>query len=46
MKRYKDKLGKEEFAKKEMTITVGASLIAGGVSAAITNPLECITVNK
>lgn len=46
MKNYKDKLGKEEFSKKELTITVGASFLAGGISAAITNPLECITVNK
>jgi hypothetical protein len=25
---------------------VGVSLIAGSISAALTNPFECITVNK
>lgn len=35
-----------EFKDKEMSVNVGASLIAGSISAAVTNPLEMITVNK
>lgn len=36
----------KEFKTKEMQFNVGASLIAGSISAAVTNPLEMITVNK
>jgi len=38
--------GKEEFERKEMSINFAGGFIAGCVAAAITNPLECITVNK
>jgi len=46
MKSWKDRLGKEEFEKKEHLVNFGAGLTAGAISAAVTNPLECITVNK
>lgn len=46
MKNQKIKLGKQEFEKQENKINFVAGLAAGGISAAITNPLECITVNK
>lgn len=36
----------EEFKAIEMRTNVVASFLAGGIAAAITNPLECITVNK
>lgn len=36
----------KDFKEKEMSINIGASLVAGSISAAITNPLEMITVNK
>ena len=46
MKHWKIKLGKEEFEKHENKVNFGAGLAAGAIGAAITNPLECITVNK
>ena len=46
MKHYKDKLGKQEFEKHEFKYNLAISLFTGCVSAALTNPLECIAVNK
>jgi hypothetical protein len=46
MKHFKTKLGTVEFEKQENKVNVGAGLAAGAISAAVTNPLECITVNK
>lgn len=43
---YKKGRTAEEFKEIEMRTNVFASFLAGGVAAAITNPLECITVNK
>ena len=45
MNHYKNKYTKEEYEKKEVLINVGASFISGAVSSALTNPLECVTVN-
>ena len=36
----------KEFEKVEMQCNVVGSFLAGGIAAAFTNPLECITVNK
>ena len=46
MKHFKVKLGREEFEKQENKVNFAAGLAAGAIGAAITNPLECITVNK
>lgn len=46
MKHFRSRLGEKEFKSKEMSVNVGASLIAGSLAAAVTNPLEMITVNK
>ena len=35
----------EDYSKNEAKLSVIGSCIAGGVAAAMTNPLECITVN-
>ena len=43
---YKKKYSNKEYEKKEMMINIGASVISGAVSSAITNPMECITVNQ
>ena len=43
---YKKGKTAEEFEQIEMRANVIASFLAGGIAAAITNPLECITVNK
>lgn len=43
---FKIKYGEKEFKEKEMKINVAASFFAGGIAAGLTNPLECITVNK
>ena len=42
----KKSLGEKKYKKNEDLCNVGASFLAGSVAAAITNPLECITVNK
>jgi fructose-specific phosphotransferase system IIC component len=42
---YKKKYSKQEYETKEVMINIGASIISGAVSSAITNPMECITVN-
>jgi hypothetical protein len=46
MNYFKEKYTSEEYKKKEMQINVSASFIAGSIAAAVTNPLEMITVNK
>ena len=44
---YKNKYSKQEYEKREIDINIGASLISGAVrSSAITNPMECIIVNR
>ena len=43
---YKQKLGKTEFENHQTKINLGSSLFACCLAAALTNPLECITVNK
>ena len=37
---------KEQFMRRETPISLTGGLIAGCVASALTNPLECITVNK
>tara|TARA_B110000285_G_C14937619_1_gene520395 strand:+ start:302 stop:739 length:438 start_codon:yes stop_codon:yes gene_type:complete len=46
MKQFKTAQGEKKFKENEMKYNLYSSLVAGCVSAAITNPLECITVNK
>ena len=46
MKKYKQVYGEEKMQKNEMYVNLGSSLFAGCLAAAVTNPLECITVNK
>ena len=46
MKQFKKINGEKKFKENEMRYNLQSSLVAGCVSAAITNPLECITVNK
>ena len=46
MSRYKKMYGEKYFKENEMKFNLGSSLVAGCVAAAVTNPLECITVNK
>ena len=46
MKQFKKVNGDKKFKENEMKYNLYSSLVAGCVSAAITNPLECITVNK
>ena len=46
MQSYKKKYGEEKMKKNEMYVNLGSSLFAGSLAAAVTNPLECITVNK
>lgn len=46
MKFYKAKYSEKEFKDREMKINFNCGMIAGVTAAAITNPLECITVNK
>ena len=46
MHHYRKKLSNEEFEKQQFKINVVSSFTAGSIAAAITNPLECITVNK
>ena len=46
MKIWRHKLGEEKFKQKEMQINFAGGLIAGSIAAGLTNPLECITVNK
>lgn len=43
---WKVKLGDEKFKEKEMKINFAGGLVAGSIAAGLTNPLECITVNK
>lgn len=46
MQAYKKKFGEEKMKANEMWVNLGSSLFAGCLAAAVTNPLECITVNK
>ena len=46
MKHFKKEFGQEKFKANERKLTIIGSLMAGCISAVITNPLECITVNK
>ena len=46
MNYFKHKYGDKEFKEREMKINVAGSFFAGGIAAGLTNPLECITVNK
>jgi len=46
MQSYKKKLGEEKMKKNQIWVNLGSSLTAGCIAAAVTNPLECITVNK
>ena len=46
MRHFKIKYGSNTFKQREMQLNVASSFVAGAVAAAITNPLECITVNK
>jgi len=46
MKNYKNKFGEIKFKDKEMWCNVKASVIAGMMATIVSNPLECITVNK
>lgn len=46
MASYKKKLGDKKFQENELKINFWCGLVAGSISAAVTNPLECITVNK
>ena len=46
MNHFKQKHGEEKFMEKEMFYNFWGSLVAGVVAAAVTNPLECITVNN
>lgn len=39
-------LGEQQFKENEMRCNTLISFIAGGVSAAVTNPFECMTINK
>ena len=42
---YKNKLSDSEFKNQEMKINFLGGFVAGVVAAALTNPLECVTVN-
>jgi hypothetical protein len=46
MKHYKTKHGEQKFNDNKMKYNLISSLFGGCIAAAITNPLECITVNK
>ena len=46
MSRFKKMYGDKYFKDNEMKFNLCSSLIAGCFAAAVTNPLECITVNK
>lgn len=46
MSGFKQKVGETYFHDHEMKYNVISSLSAGMIGAAVTNPLECITVNK
>ena len=46
MNSCKNTYGEAKFKENETFINVNASFIAGCLGAALTNPLECITVNK
>ena len=46
MRQFKISYTPNNFREKEMQFNVIASFTAGCVAAAVTNPLECITVNK
>ena len=46
MKSYKEKKGAEKFKENELYYNTSSSFVAGIIAAAVTNPLECITVNK
>ena len=46
MSYYKKKYSSKEYEQKEVAINVGASIISGAISSALTNPMECITVNR
>ena len=46
MSGFKRKFGKESVNENKILYTLPCGLIAGCLAAAVTNPLECITVNK
>ena len=46
MNNYKKVNGESKFNESKMKYNLISSLFAGCIAAAITNPLECITVNK
>jgi hypothetical protein len=46
MKSFKEKEGAEKFKLHEMFYNTTSSFVAGIIAAAVTNPLECVTVNK
>lgn len=46
MSHFKKKWDKPKYDTHEMKLNLGAGLVSGVVAAMITNPLECITVNK
>ena len=46
MKKGKEIVGKENVKENENKINLISSFIAGAIGSGLTNPLECITVNK
>jgi len=46
MEYLKNKHGEKEFKKREMLYNLLSGVVGGCLAAAITNPLECITVNQ
>uniref|UniRef100_A0A7S3CRB4 Mitochondrial carrier protein n=1 Tax=Strombidium rassoulzadegani TaxID=1082188 RepID=A0A7S3CRB4_9SPIT len=45
-KYYKSLYSEQEFKDREMSVNFKCGLVAGSIAAGITNPLECLTVNK